>query len=64
MESLPALAPGSHPVPIDRKLDGPESQSGRCGEVKNGAISVIELSRIPTPTLRSYTKLKSDSFKS
>jgi hypothetical protein len=31
-----ALFPGkSQGYPLDRKLDGPQSRSGRCGEEKN-----------------------------
>jgi hypothetical protein len=39
-----ALPPGKEPlVPLDRRLGGPQSRSGRGGEEKNSqSLSVIE----------------------
>jgi hypothetical protein len=38
-----ALPPGNHPrYPLERRLGGPQSRSGRCGEENNLALSGIE----------------------
>jgi hypothetical protein len=45
-------APGTHP--LNRRLGGPQSRSGRCGEEKNLALAVNQTPAIQ-PVSRRYT---------